>query len=292
MSFVRSKSTLGPRGRNVSAARGARVQGYVGDDHSFTRGPGAIAALDGASSRRRMARARALGADAALDAARARVASGARPRAGNGQAMTRGIIRPTVLPGVRITNIVRPGSIAVAKYPGIPGYQGHRTYGGQVMTGGRTPGGGGRAGDYSTSGEPTVQYGGGYGPPQTGVTIGTPQAGGVSTPSGQIDPSTGGSGGGSSGGGGGGGGGDYGTPGDPGGGGPAPMPDPGTPTDDGSAAPDDAAPGDGAGGGAQPDVALTPMVGKPGVSTTISPGTRNWIIAGAALFGAYLLFKD
>jgi hypothetical protein len=285
VSFTRGiKSTLGPRGRGASTARA--VQGYVQDDHSFTRGPGAIAALDAASPRRRIARAKAMGAALVLDAARARAAMGPALRAAssaNGQA--RAVARRTVLPGVKIASAVRPGSVQVAKYPGIPGYQ---PYGGKVkatkpgsIVGGRAGGAYGFSRGTDVVAMPGYGTGTGYGAPQTGVTVGTPQAGGVTQQPGQIDPGSSG---------GGGGGGDYGTPGDPGsssgGGGSDPGYDPGSdpgtdPTDASSSAATDA--------GAQADLtALTTTTSAPAISSR----TRNWLIAGAALFGAYLIYKD
>lgn len=71
MSFLKGS---GPGVRPAISRYGAR-QGYVRDDSAFTRGPGAIAAVDAASPARRMARQQALIESARRDRMRARFAS-------------------------------------------------------------------------------------------------------------------------------------------------------------------------------------------------------------------------
>jgi hypothetical protein len=262
-----------------------RAMGYVADDHAFTRGPGAIAALDGASSRRRRARIQHLRSDAARDARLARAALGATgiatsPTATASPTTTASILpalRRVLLPGAK-TSMVRPGTVAV-KYPGTTGYQRPRVNLGQGASAVQQVTRGARAPTPMRSADSPLLPG----------TAPVPGDDGSGTPT--YD--TGGSGGG----GGGGGGGDAGAP-------AAPAPEDGGAPDDWSddidaLGPDDgAAPDDGTDTSAAPSppppTAVAVPTAKPVVpaKVAITPKTKNWLIAGAALLGAYWLLKD
>jgi len=276
MTFVRAgKMSMGPRGRNT-VLQGA-VQGYVNDDHAFTRGPGAIAALDAASPRRRLARAKKLAADARRDQARARVAMGAVPIAAAAK-----LVGKTLLPGMKIASALRPGmpqpsysSAARAYSPvtfGAPGPQGV-TGTGKVMHYAGI--GTGRVGKVFTYAGPPI-----FGIRNTGsmspgqITIPGTTAPVVGTTSTPIDTSSGGGGGG-------------GSPIDDGGGDTVP-------TDIDTTNPDDGLLTESGGDVSQIASQTTPAA-PPAIplDTTTSPDntTRNWLLAGAAVLGAYWLFK-
>jgi hypothetical protein len=279
MTFVRAagKASLGPKGRNTLYHGQGAVQGYVDDDHAFTRGPGAIAALDAASSRRLLARAKRLATDARRDRARARVAMGAVPIAAAAK-----VVGKTLLPGMKAAAALRPGTVQSAKYPSSSGYK-TQTFGGPGSQGLPSTGGAryGGAALFSGARAGRVLH---YAGPQI---FGVRQTGGMSP--GQITipgtaPSTGTNVSPITGGGGGGGGGD-GTQIDDGGGDLSPIdidtsnPDAGFLTEPG---------GDVSQIASQTTPTPTPL---PAATPAPDNTTRNWLLAGAALVGAYWLFK-
>lgn len=276
---------MGPRGRNVSTSRSVTAMGYLGDDHSFTRGPGAIAALDAASPRRRVARARQLQGDARRDAARARTTMGAIPLVpvlakGVASGVAHAVAARTLMPGQRLTP-VSPGTVQMAKYPGLRGYKAQPVvsptpYGGKInpvfraptlphVRGGSIISGGAMAPVLGTQGTGTLSPG----------AIGLPTAGNVNPVTGQVDPT-------SSGGGGGGG--------DSSGGGDATLPD-GTNAADGGTDTTTQSTDPNAGGGALVTPSPTDVTAPDTSTTATSTTTRNWLIAGAVLLGGYWLLK-
>lgn len=117
-------SFLGRR-RNVPASgpsKGARAMGYVRDDHAHTRGPGAIAAVDGASMLRRQRQALAARIATKRDRALSRMTLGATAIAAPRATSLR--VAPQirmVAPGMTGQPAVRPGTITTptTKYPGM-----------------------------------------------------------------------------------------------------------------------------------------------------------------------------
>jgi hypothetical protein len=103
--------------------KGGRRQasGYVADDAAFSSGPGAIAAIDGATGRRRRARAIANVASARRDRKLARMTMGAVPLATVAGKVASMFAPRMILPGVAIGSPVRPGTITTPtqKYPGM-----------------------------------------------------------------------------------------------------------------------------------------------------------------------------
>lgn len=283
MSFV-GKAHLGPRGRNTVLQ--GTAQGYVADDHAYTRGPGAIAAVDAASPRRRQARMRQLAMDARRDAARARVAMGALPIVPRAVSQ---MVKKTVLPGMKIASAIRPGTVQTSKYPGVPGYNpvlfGAPGPQGVPMTGKimgyAGPPGHPRTGKVFTYAGPQIFGVRGTGAMSPGqITIpNTPLPGTNLTP---VD--SGGGGGGSSDG--------------SGGGGDGSQIDDGSsdlmPTNIDTSSPD-------SGDLSEPDSTVAqiasqttpslPPIPLDTTTPTTSNTTRNWLIAGAAILGAYWLFK-
>jgi hypothetical protein len=111
MSFVGGK-----RGRG-----GRQGSSYVADDAAFSSGPGAIAAIDGATVRRRRARALANVASAKRDRKLARMTMGAVPLATAAGKVASMFAPRMILPGIAIGSPVRPGTITtpLQKYPGM-----------------------------------------------------------------------------------------------------------------------------------------------------------------------------
>ena len=283
MTFVRAgKSSMGPRGRNTiyqgpsKVYQGTGGLGYVGDDHAFTRGPGAIAALDAASSRRRLARAKQLAADARRDRARARVAMGALPIAAAAK-----LVGKTLLPGMKVASALRPGTVQAAKYPGTAGHKAQTyggpgpqgvTGGGRVMQYGGAPLFGARVPKVLNYAGPQifgVRSTGGMSPGQITIPGTAPTTGTTSS------PITGGGGGGGDG-----------TQIDNGGGDVSP-------TDIDTSSPDTGLLTEPGGDVSQIASQTTPAPPPIPADTTPAPDhtTRNWLLAGAALVGAYWLFK-
>jgi uncharacterized membrane protein YgcG len=91
---------------------------FVKDDHSFTRGVGAIAAMDASSPRRRLAAARASRMLARRDAILARSTLGAAPMQGRPGAPVLG------MPGAEVGYNDRPNTPGGTPLPGYSGWRG------------------------------------------------------------------------------------------------------------------------------------------------------------------------